>query len=109
MTIKERIRQWLFPELDHILEIVPEIHAAKEKTLAEKETLEFDRQLILVGSLHNCKVDLKPTITPEITLAQVDVAALLAVSGQKQMVTGSYFSSQKDQAKVGQLKSKHSK
>ena len=47
--------------------------------------------MALVGNLKDCKIEVKPVIQVHITLAQIDIPNLLAVTGICHVVTNSVF------------------
>jgi len=93
--LKRKLRGWLVPELEAKLqaidEFMQEVTKAKRELQAVDKDITFEKPVVFLGSLVNCKVDVKPTLKPEITLAKVDIPAGLMASGDQQIVTGCYF------------------
>lgn len=94
--MKERIRRWLFPELDEQLDKIKtfwkELEKAKEGILVHgKKGLVVHGSLVLFGNMTDVKVELKPQIKPEINLSKFELESFINFGGTGHCVTNSYF------------------
>lgn len=96
--IKRRLRGWLVPEYNQwmyskvkIDMFMEEIARAKSELQLVKKNITFNEPVIFLGSLRDCKVDVKPIIKPEIVLAKVDISAGLMASGYQQKIMDCIF------------------
>ena len=87
--IKNKIRGWLFPEYNNVCNFMREIYEAKLEIIGKKVT--FTEPVVLVGGLTDCKVDIKPTIYPEINLSKFDYESALKLAGNYHMVGSCSF------------------
>jgi len=87
--IKGKLRAWLFPEYDEVYQFMQEIREAKLEVLGKNVT--FNEPIVLVGNLTDCKVNIKPTVNPEIFLSKIDFESLLRIMGNQHLVTNSTF------------------
>ena len=92
--LKRSLRQWLMPELDTVTGLMDEILWAKDELKLVDKNITFEEPVVFLGSMADCKVEVKPNITAEITLAKVDIPAGLSVSGNNGIITNSMFSNQ---------------
>lgn len=94
--LKRKLRNWLIPEYEQfayskIAQFMEEVAKAKHELQLIDKDITFEQPVIFLGSLSNCKVDVKPTLKPEIVLSKIEIPAGLNVSGSHQIVTGCYF------------------
>jgi len=90
--LKRILRKWLFPEYDEVCRFMLEVQAAKENIIHRGAELTFKEPVILLGSLSQCKVQIKPTLKPEIVLSKLTFQSLLEMSGHHQVVTSTVLS-----------------
>lgn len=91
--LKRILRKWLFPEYDEVCEFMVEVKTAKERIIHSGAELTFKEPVILLGSLSQCKVQIKPTLKPEIVLSKLTLQSLLEMSGHHQVVSAVSLSS----------------
>jgi len=98
--LKRKLRGWLVPDYEKIDLFMEEVAKAKHELQLVDKNITFEEPVVFLGSLHDCKVDVKPTIKPEIILAKVDIPAGLMASGNHQIVTGCFFHQEPTTSKV---------
>jgi len=84
-----------YPKIKSFME---EINDAKIS--ARKRSINTTEPIVLVGNLENCKVNINPSLYPEIVLSKIDYSALLELSGSYNAVTGSQFLSTQPQQRM---------
>lgn len=90
--LKKKLRDWLVPDYEKIDSLMQEITKAKRELQLADKNITFEEPVVFLGSLHYCKINVKPTLKPEITLAKLDIpAGGLMASGIRQLITGCYF------------------
>ena len=87
--LKNKLRLWLFPEIDKVDNFMTEIREAQMELRGKSITCK--EPIILIGSLYECKVNIKSTIKPEIILSKFELEAALRIMGSCHMVTNSLF------------------
>jgi len=87
--LKNKLRAWLFPEYDMVCYFMAEVEEAKLEVKGKSIT--FKEPVVLVGNLAECKVNIKPTINPEIILSKLEIESALKVVGKQHIVTNSTF------------------
>ncbi|MCJ7828316.1 MAG: hypothetical protein MUP81_01060 [Dehalococcoidia bacterium] len=87
--VRNKLRVWLFPEYGEVRRFMLEVGRARIEV--KSKSITFKEPVILVGNLSNCKVDIKPTIKPEIILSKLELESLLSISGNQHIVTYSTF------------------
>ena len=79
--IKEKVRKWLFPELTEMKEMLDAIKTAALNSLGDDKVFEIKNHFILVGTLNQCNVQIRPDVNVDLTLGKVDIASALNVTG----------------------------
>ena len=95
--LKNKLRRWLFPEIDKIDSFMAEIREAKIEL--QGKSITYKEPVVLVGSLTDCKVNIKPTINPEIILSKLELEAALRIMGNYNIVTSSLFTTTETKVK----------
>ncbi len=105
--LKRKLRNWLVPEYAEFASykekmdlFMEEVAKAKHELRLIDKDITFEEPVVFLGSLHNCKVDVKPTLKPEIVLSKIDIPAGLISSGNHQFISGCLFQSQPTAVKL---------
>jgi len=78
---KKRLRAWLFPELEEVSRFMMRMEEAKTRVMDKTgKTTTFREPVVLVGSLQNCKIQIKPIINQEIVLSSLNLASMLELT-----------------------------
>ena len=97
--IKGKLRGWLFPEYCKVCNFMTQVEGAKLELKGKNIT--FKEPIVLVGSMADCNVQIKPTIKPEIILAKLDLEAALKVAGDYSLITQNMFNATETTVKQG--------
>jgi len=87
--IKNKLRKWLFPEYCKVCDFMIEVAEAKLEVKGKNIT--FKEPIVLVGSMADCNVHIKPTIKPEIVLSKLSLEAALKLVGNHHLVAQNMF------------------
>jgi len=96
-----KLRRWLFPEYSEVVEFMEEVQLARKEIKAVEGQITFEKPVVFLGSLVNCKVDIKPTLKPEIILSKIGYTGL-GISGSNQTVRDSMFQMMETAIKLNQ-------
>lgn len=95
--LKRVLRNWLVPEYKQFIiskqrmdSFMEEIARAQSEVQLVDKNITFSKPVVFIGSLKDCKVDVKPNIALDLTLAKVDIPAGLTVLGEKATVWNNY-------------------
>jgi len=89
--LKNKLRGWLFPEYDKVCLFMIKVKQAKEEVVIEGGKVTFKEPVILIGSVLNSKVDIKPTLKTEIILSKLELEAALRIYGDHHIVSQNQF------------------
>jgi hypothetical protein len=96
--LRRKVCHWLIPDYvsyklisKQVEELYDLISEKGQSVLADGETLKFDRTLILLGSLINCKVEFLPQIEIKELNPTFSFKSMLHAGGSGMTITGSVF------------------
>jgi hypothetical protein len=104
VNIRERILRKLFPEVyrqvDKAAEIVANYQELKDSLKIVDGTVIIEGPAGILGSLANCKVEIRPQINTELVLSKYELESMLKMLGDHQMVSSNYFTNQESKEKI---------